>query len=78
MKLSQFKFNLPQNLIANYPPKNRDEARMMVLHREDGSIEHRVFKDIIEYTNDGDVFVINNTKVFPARLYGEKEKTGAK
>ena len=78
MKLSQFKFNLPANLIANYPPKNRDEARLMVVNRRDGSIEHRIFKDILDYVNAGDVFVLNNTKVFPARLYGEKEKTGAK
>ncbi|MBU2465929.1 MAG: tRNA preQ1(34) S-adenosylmethionine ribosyltransferase-isomerase QueA [Bacteroidetes bacterium] len=78
MKLSQFRFNLPTNLIASYPPKNRDESRLMVLNRKDKSIEHRVFKDILEYFKDGDIFVLNNTKVFPARLYGEKEKTGAK
>lgn len=78
MKLSQFKYNLPQNLIASYPPKNRDESRLMVLHRKDKSIEHRIFKDILEYFKDGDIFVLNNTKVFPARLYGVKEKTGAK
>jgi len=78
MKLSQFRFNLPPNLIASYPPKNRDESRLMVLHRKDKTIEHRIFKDILEYFKDGDVFVLNNTKVFPARLYGEKEKTGAK
>ena len=78
MKLSQFKFNLPANLIASYPAKNRDEARFMVVNRKDGSIEHRIFKDILDYVNAGDVFVLNNTKVFPARLYGEKEKTGAK
>ncbi len=74
MKLSQFRFNLPQNLIASYPPKNRDESRLMVLNRKDKTIEHRVFKDILEYFKDGDIFVLNNTKVFPARLYGEKEK----
>lgn len=78
MKLSQFKFNLPLNLIASYPTKNRDEARLMVLNRKDKTIEHRIFKDILDYVGEGDVFVINNTKVFPARLYGEKEKTGAK
>lgn len=78
MKLSQFKFNLPQNLIASYPTKNRDEARLMVLNLKDKTIEHRIFKDILDYVGEGDVFVINNTKVFPARLYGEKEKTGAK
>ena len=78
MKLSQFKFNLPQELIATYPIKNRDEARLMVLDRRAQTIEHRVFKDLVDYVKDGDVFVINNTKVFPAKLYGEKEKTGAK
>ncbi len=78
MKLSQFKFNLPDELIANHPKENRDESRMMVINRRKKTIEHKVFKDILEYFEEGDVFVINNTKVFPARLYGEKEKTGAK
>lgn len=78
MKLSQFKFDLPDELIANHPKENRDESKMMVVNRRKKTIEHRVFKDILEYFSDGDVFVINNTKVFPARLYGEKEKTGAK
>jgi S-adenosylmethionine:tRNA ribosyltransferase-isomerase len=78
MKLSQFKFHLPPELITNYPPDNRDEARLIVLNRKDQSIEHKAFRDILEYFDDGDVFVINNTKVFPARLYGTKEKTGAK
>ncbi len=78
MKLSQFRFNLPQNLIASHPSKNRDESRLMVINRKDQTIEHLIFKDILEYFKDGDVFVLNNTKVFPARLYGEKEKTGAK
>lgn len=78
MKLSQFKFYLPDELIAEYPAANRDESRLMVLNRKTQKIEHKVFKDIIDYFDDGDVFVINNTKVFPARLYGEKEKTGAK
>lgn len=78
MKLSQFKYDLPRDLIANHPPANRDESRMMVVNRKDNTIEHKTFKDILGYFNDGDVFVINNTKVFPARLYGEKEKTGAK
>jgi len=77
MKLSQFKYSLPPELIALYPSKNRDEARLMVVHRETGEIEHRVFKDIVEYFNEKDVLVFNNTKVFPARLYGNKEKTGA-
>jgi len=78
MKLSQFKFDLPINLIAQNPAKNRDESRLMVVHRDTGKIEHRIFKDIIEYFDDKDVFIVNNTKVFPARLYGRKEKTGAK
>ena len=78
MKLSQFKFYLPSELIAERPLENRDESRLMVLKRKTRTIEHRAFKDILEYFDDGDVFVINNTKVFPARLYGTKEKTGAK
>jgi S-adenosylmethionine:tRNA ribosyltransferase-isomerase len=78
MKLSQFKFDLPTNLIANRPPENRDESKMMVVNRREQKIEHKSFKDVLNYFKDGDVFVINNTKVFPARLYGEKEKTGAK
>lgn len=78
MKLSKFKFNLPEELIASYPTENRDESRLMVLHRDTQKIEHRNFKDILEYFGDGDVFTLNNTKVFPARLHGEKEKTGAK
>jgi len=78
MKLSKFKFNLPTELIANYPIENRDESRLMVLDRAKRTIEHKSFKDILSYFDDGDVFVLNNTKVFPARLHGEKEKTGAK
>ena len=78
MKLSQFRFNLPKDLIAQYPAPNRDESRLMVLHRDTGKIEHKIFKDIIDYINEDDVLVFNNTKVFPARLYGNKEKTGAK
>lgn len=77
MKLSQYKFNLPVDLIAKYPAANRDEAKLMVIDRKTGKIEHRVFKDIIEYFGDQDVMVFNDTKVFPARLYGNKEKTGA-
>jgi S-adenosylmethionine:tRNA ribosyltransferase-isomerase len=77
MKLSQFKYHLPDDLIAKYPTENRDESRLMVLHRDTEEIEHRIFKDILEYFNDKDVLVFNNTKVFPARLYGNKEKTGA-
>jgi S-adenosylmethionine:tRNA ribosyltransferase-isomerase len=78
MKLSQFKFYLPPELIAERPLENRDESKLMVLHRKTRTIEHKEFKDILNYFDDGDVFVINNTKVFPARLYGTKEKTGAK
>ena len=76
-KLSQFQFELPEKLIAQYPVDVRDESRLMVVHRETGRIEHKVFKDIIDYFNDEDVIIRNNTKVFPARLYGRKEKTGA-
>jgi len=78
MKLSQFKFELPRELIADHPPKDRDEAKLMVINRKEKTIEHKRFKDVLNYFNEGDVFVINNTRVFPARLYGEKEKTGAK
>jgi|SRR6185312_1472298 len=78
MKLSEFNFNFPKELIAEYPSPNRDEARLMVVHRKTGKIEHKVFKDILSYYNAHDVFIINNTKVFPARLFGRKEKTGAK
>src|SRR5210317_405723 len=77
MKLSQYKYNLPEELIAKYPADNRDESRLMVLHRKTQKIEHIIFKDIVKYFNDKDVMVFNNTKVFPARLYGNKEKTGA-
>lgn len=77
MKLSQYKYNLPQELIAKHPTENRDESRLMVINRKTKQIEHRIFKDIIEYFNEDDVLVFNNTKVFPARLYGNKEKTGA-
>ncbi|HWZ23626.1 MAG TPA: S-adenosylmethionine:tRNA ribosyltransferase-isomerase, partial [Cytophagaceae bacterium] len=78
MKLSEFKFVLPPESLALYPTANRDESKMMVIDRAKGTIEHRMFKDIVEYFNDGDVMVVNDTKVFPARLYGNKEKTGAK
>ena len=77
MKLSAFKFNLPTELLAEYPAENRDDARMMVVDREKGTIEHKIFKDIVNYFDEGDVFIVNDTKVFPARLYGNKEKTGA-
>ena len=78
MKLSQFKFDLPLNLIAQHPAKKREDSRMMVVHRKTGQMENKHFRDILEYFNDKDVFVVNNTKVFPARMYGRKEKTGAK
>ena len=78
MKLSKFKFHLPPELIAKYPAPYRDESRLMILHRKTGKIEHKIFKDLLGYFGAGDVFVMNNTKVFPARLYGNKEKTGAK
>ncbi len=78
MKLSQFKFELPRELIADHPAKNRDEARMLVVDRAKETIEHKTFKEVLDYFSEGDVFAINNTRVFPARLYGEKEKTGAK
>lgn len=78
MKLSQYKFDLPESLIAQHPAKQRHESRMMVLDRAKGTIEHKIFHDILDYFDDQDVFIFNNTKVFPARLYGNKEKTGAK
>jgi S-adenosylmethionine:tRNA ribosyltransferase-isomerase len=77
-KLSNFNFDLPESLIAQYPTEERDQSRLMVLHKDTGLIEHKVFKDVIDYFDDGDCFIFNNTKVFPARLYGNKEKTGAK
>ncbi len=78
MKLSQFNFELPKELLAEYPSEHRDEARLMVIHRESGKIEHKMFKDLIDYFDTDDVMVFNNTKVFPARLFGNKEKTGAR
>jgi S-adenosylmethionine:tRNA ribosyltransferase-isomerase len=77
MKLSKFRYILPEEKIALHPAENRDESKLMVLHRNTGKLEHRLFKDVIDYFNDKDVFIFNNTKVFPARLYGNKEKTGA-
>ena len=77
MKLSQFKFKLPEELIAQYPTENRDECRMMVVDSRDGSISHKIFKDVIDYFEDGDMMIFNNTKVFPARLYGTKDRTNA-
>jgi len=78
MKLSHFNFDLPPELLAEYPAENRDEARLMVLNRKEQTIEHKQFKDLIDYFEPHDVMVLNNTKVFPARLYGNKEKTGAR
>lgn len=78
MKLSQFKFKLPEEKIALHPAKYRDESRLMVVHKKTGEIEHKVFKDVLDYFDDQDVFIFNDTKVFPARLYGNKEKTGAR
>jgi S-adenosylmethionine:tRNA ribosyltransferase-isomerase len=78
MKLSEFNFQLPKELIAEHPSAHRDEARLMVVHRKTGKIEHKVFKDVLSYFNPHDVLILNDTKVFPARLYGRKEKTGAK
>ena len=76
-KLSSFDFKLPEKLIAEYPSKERDESRLMVIHKDSGKIEHKLFKDVIDYFDEDDVMIFNNTKVFPARLYGKKEKTGA-
>ena len=78
MKLSQFKFKLPESLIAQYPTENRDECRLMVLNARTGEISHHIFKEIINYFEDGDVMIFNDTRVFPARLFGNKEKTGAR
>lgn len=77
MKLSQFQFPLTVDKISKNPPRWRDECRLMVLHKATGEIEHKIFKDILDYYEKGDTFVLNDTKVFPARLYGNKEKTGA-
>lgn len=77
MKLSHFKFELPESLIANYPADYRDESRLMVVHRDSGKIEHKKFNDVVKYFDEGDCMIVNNTRVFPARLYGRKEKTGA-
>ncbi len=78
MKLSQFTFDLPLNLIAQHPTKRREDSRMMVINRKTGQMENKQFRDILDYFDDKDVFIVNNTKVFPARMYGRKEKTGAK
>lgn len=76
-KLSQFAYDLPEKFIAKYPVDVRDESKLMIVHRETGKIEHKMFKDIIDYFDEDDVMIFNNTKVFPARLFGKKEKTGA-
>ncbi|MGJ8743780.1 tRNA preQ1(34) S-adenosylmethionine ribosyltransferase-isomerase QueA [Polaribacter sp.] len=78
MKLSHFEFELPEELLALYPAEHRDESRLMVLNRKEGTIEHKLFKDVINYFDEGDVMMLNNTKVFPARMFGNKEKTGAR
>jgi len=78
MKLSHFNFDLPPHLVAEYPAENRDESKLMIIDRAKGTIEHKLFKDLIDYFDDQDVMILNNTKVFPARLYGNKEKTGAR
>ena len=78
MKLTQFKLHVPDSLLATYPAKHRDESRLMVIERKTGKIQHKKFKQILDYFDDGDVMVLNNTRVFPARLYGNKEKTGAR
>lgn len=78
MKLSNFDFDLPEELLAKYPAEHRDESRLMVLNRKEQTIEHKTFKDVINYFDEGDVLMLNNTKVFPARMFGNKEKTGAR
>ena len=74
MKTSDFNFHLLEHLLAEHPSEHRDEARLMVLDRKTQTIEHKLFKDVIDYFNEDDLFIFNNTKVFPARLYGNKEK----
>lgn len=78
MKLSKFKFTLPEENIAQYPARHRDEARLLVLNKKTGEINHKIFKEVLDYFDESDLFVFNDTKVFPARLYGNKEKTGAR
>ena len=77
-KLSQFNFELPNELLADRPANNRDESRLMVVHRKTGEIEHKLFKDVVNYFEERDVMIFNDTKVFPARMFGNKEKTGAR
>lgn len=78
MKLSAFKYDLPEELLSKHPSDHRDESRLMVVHRDTGKIEHKIFKDVLDYFDEDDTMVFNNTKVFPARMYGKKEKTGAR
>jgi len=78
MKLSQFEYDLPKELISQYPSENRDESRLMVIHKDSGKIEHKVFKDVINYFGEDDLFVFNNTKVFPAMLKGKSFSCNAK
>ena len=78
MKTSDFNFHLPEELLAEHPAEHRDDAKLMVLNRKTETIEHKLFKDVVDYFDEHDLFIFNNTKVFPARLYGNKEKTGAK
>ena len=77
MKLSQYNYSFSPDMLAKYPAENRDESRLMVINRATGKIEHTIFKNVIDYFDEKDVFVFNDSKVFPARLYGNKEKTGA-
>ncbi len=74
MKLSQFKLEIPEDRIAYHPSPERDESKLMVLHRDTGEIEHRMFKDVLDYFDDGDLMILNNTRVFPARMYGNKRR----
>ena len=78
MKLSQFRFKLPEERIALEPTFHRDDSKLMVVHKKTGEIEHRLFKEVLEYFDEGDTFLFNDTRVFPARLFGNKEKTGAR
>ena len=77
MKLSQFRYDVPEKLVAQYPLDNRDDSRLMIINRETGTFEHRMFKDVVDIFDEGDVLVANNTRVFPAKMFGNKEKTGA-
>ena len=77
-RLSEFEFEIPEKLIAQYAPKTRDKCKLMVVDKKTGAIEHKLFSDIYDYFNKGDVLVLNNTKVFPARLYATKDKSVAK